>query len=124
VRGRWGSFHFTLRTLINQAPSFPLHRRYKSNSHILSPPPPPTCQLSMLEIYNETVRDLLGQRDAKDGGSLPKLEIRMLADGVRCCFVCLCPCVLVCVVEWSGVGGWGGGSRDLGVWGRVLLDWR
>lgn len=35
--------------------------------------------MSMLEIYNETVRDLLGQRDAKEG--LPKLEIRMLAEG-------------------------------------------
>lgn len=33
----------------------------------------------MLEIYNETVRDLLGQRDPKEGPA--KLEIRMLAEG-------------------------------------------
>lgn len=38
--------------------------------------------MSMLEVYCETVRDLLGQRDPKEGG-LPKLEIRMLAEGVR-----------------------------------------
>ncbi len=38
-----------------------------------------TVHMSMLEVYNETVRDLLGPRDAKEG--LPKLEIRMLAEG-------------------------------------------
>lgn len=37
-------------------------------------------QLSMLEIYNETVRDLLGAKDK--GGDLPKLDIRIVAEGV------------------------------------------
>ena len=36
--------------------------------------------MSMLEVYNETVRDLLGVRDSREG--LPKLEIRIVADGV------------------------------------------
>lgn len=35
----------------------------------------------MLEIYNETVRDLLGVKDK--AGDLPKLDIRIVAEGVR-----------------------------------------
>lgn len=60
--------------------------------------------MSNMEIYNETVRDLLGQRDPKEGG-LPKLEIRMLAEGVRCvglrltqdCACGGCECVSQCM---------------------------
>jgi hypothetical protein len=58
--------------------------------------PTPRLQMSMLEVYNETVQDLLGDpANQKSKG----LDIRVNPKGQVCerVRVCVCVCVCVCV---------------------------